>query len=103
MSDTDKHEAKKLVVIALGKLIGREYRIDGWLERLVREFEEELRKAGSDCKIVLYGATFSVDRGRVDHIHFAEIVVRCDKQEPIFARIYVDPVKYLRVADTEVE
>jgi hypothetical protein len=98
MSNTSKHEAKKLVAVALGRLIGREYRSDGWLERLVREFEEELRKINSECRVALYGSSFSADR-----VYFAEILVRCNEREPVLARIYVEHVTYLKVANMRVE
>jgi hypothetical protein len=105
MDNTSKYEyeVEKLVAVALGKLIGREFRGDGWLERLVREFEEELRKVSDECRVALYSASYSVDRGRVDRVYFAEVLVRCNEQKPVFARIYVDPIEYVRVTSTRVE
>jgi hypothetical protein len=104
MSNTSKYEyeVEKLVAVALGKLIGREFRSDGWLERLVREFEEELRKVSNECRVALYSASYSVDRGRVDRVYFAEVLVRCN-EKLVFARIYVDSIEYVRVTSTKVE
>jgi len=101
-SDISKHGAKELTV-ALGKLVNKEFKSDGWLGRLVSDFEEELRKISSECRVVLYSASFSVDRRRVDRIHYAEIVVRCNGQEPIFARVYVDLEYSLRAKWFKVE
>ena len=103
MGNTSKYEVGKLVAVALGRLIGREFRSDGWLERLVREFEEELRKVSNECRVALYSASYSVDRGRVDRVYFAEVLVRCNEQKPVFARIYVDSIEYVRVTSTRVE
>jgi hypothetical protein len=103
MSNAGKHEyghEVKLVAVALGKLVGREFRSEGWLERLVRELEEELRKVSSECRVALYGASYT--RGRVDSIYFAEVLIRCN-EKPVFARIYVDFINYVRVTGTRVE
>ena len=99
MDGTSKYKAEKLVAVALGKLIGREYSRDGWLERLVREFEEELRKINSECRVVMYGSSFSRDR-----VYYAEVAVKCGhERESVFARIYVEHVQYIKVTGTMIE
>ena len=88
------------LVTVLGKLIGKEYRIDGWLGRLVEELDRELSKI--NCKVKLYSVNYTVDRGRVDRINYAEILVYCNEQY-IFVKIYVDFIKYVRVLDARIE
>jgi hypothetical protein len=98
MSNTSRYEVEKLIVIALGKLIGREFKSKGWLKRLVDEFNEGLKKIDSECRVVLYGAGYNVD-----HSDFAEILVYCNELGPMLVRIYVDFIKYVRVIDARVE
>jgi hypothetical protein len=100
VSGTSKHEVGEAVAVALGKLIGKEYRIDGWLGRLVEELDRELSKI--NCKVKLYSMNYTVNRGRVDRINYAEILVYCNEQY-IFVRIYVDLVEYVRVTDARIE
>jgi hypothetical protein len=91
-------EVKKLVVATLGKLIGRELKIKGWLEQLVEEFSGELRKISSECRVVLCGVGYNVDRS-----DFAEILVHCSKMGSVLVEIYVDFIEYVRVVGARVE
>jgi hypothetical protein len=100
MSNTSKYEVEKLVAVALGKLIGREFKSKGWLERLVEEFDRELKRINSECKVKLYGVSYNVD-----HNDFAEILVYCNELGPMLVRIYVDFVERVSVTiegDVEV-
>jgi hypothetical protein len=74
MSDASERDVKSLIAVALGKLINREFRVDNWLHRLMSELEEELRKVSNECRVALYSASFSVDRGRVDRVYSADSV-----------------------------
>jgi hypothetical protein len=97
-SSTIKYEVKKLVAVALGKLIGREFKSRGWLKQLVDEFNEELRKINSECRVKLCGVSYNVD-----HDNFAEILVYCNEQGSVLVRIYVDFIEYVRVLDAKIE
>jgi hypothetical protein len=94
VSGTSKHEVGKVVAVALGKLIGKEY----WLERLVEEFDRELRRINSECRVKLSGVGYNVD-----HNDFAEILVYCNELGPVTVKIYVDFVEYVRVLNAKVE
>jgi hypothetical protein len=98
VSDTGKYEVKKLVVAALGELIGREFKSKGWLKQLVEEFGGELRKISSECRVVLCGVSYNVD-----HSDFAEILVHCNELGSVLVRIYVDFIEYVRVVDAKIE
>jgi hypothetical protein len=98
MSNTSKYEVKKLIVIALGKLIGREFKSRGWLKQLVDEFNEELKKINSECRVELCGVSYNVD-----HSDFAEILVHCKGLSSMLVRIYVDFIEYVRVLDAKIE
>jgi hypothetical protein len=98
MSNTSKCEVEKLIVIALGKLIGREFKSKGWLKQLVDEFDRELRRINSECRVELCGVSYNVARS-----DFAEILVHCKDQGSILVRIYVDFIEYVRVIDARVE
>jgi hypothetical protein len=98
MSNTGKYEVEKLIVIALGKLIGREFKSKGWLKQLVEEFDRELRRINSECKVKLYGVSYNVD-----HNDFAEMLVYCNELGPMLVRIYVDFIEYVRVLDAKIE
>jgi len=98
VSSTDKYEVKKLVAVALGKLIGREFKSRGWLERLADELDRELKRVNSECRVKLCGVSYSVD-----HDDFAEMLVYCNELGPVLVRIYVDFIEYVRVLDAKIE
>jgi benzoyl-CoA reductase/2-hydroxyglutaryl-CoA dehydratase subunit BcrC/BadD/HgdB len=98
----DPKEARNLVALALGGLIGREFRAEGLLERLIEELEKRLKETSGDCRILLSGSSFSVSRGRVDRVYSAEVVVRCGEQL-VFSKIYLESVNYVRVTSIRAE
>jgi len=97
-----KEEARNLVAVALGGLIGREFRAEGLLERLIEELEKRLKETSGDCRILLSGSSLTESRGRVGRVYFAEVMVSCGEQL-VFSRIYLDSVNYVRVTSIRVE
>jgi hypothetical protein len=98
VSNASEREVGKAVAVALGRLVDREFKRKGWLERLVREFEEELRRINSECRVALYSASYGVYRN-----DFAEVLVHCNKLGSVIVWVYVDFIKYVRVLDAKVE
>ena len=89
---------KSELLKALGRLTGKAYRIDGWLEQLVRELDRELRGVNSECEMRLSGLGYNEGLD-----NYVEILVRCKEQDSMIVRVYVDFIEYVRVLNAKVE